>query len=55
MGGTGTALIAAVKCVCVWGRERGRGECGCRSGCDCVWVCGCKSVGEEGSVSVGQP
>ena len=43
----GTALIAAVNCVCGGG------------GGVCMWICGygcgCDCVGEEGSVWVGQP
>ena len=43
----GAASIAAVNmymyvCVCVGGG-------------DCVWVCGCDCMGEEGSVWVGKP
>ena len=50
----GTALIAAVKYVCV-GERDGERERECVCGSDCMGGCGCDSVGEGGSVWVGQP
>ena len=46
----GTVLIAAVKYVCVFGRECEGSVCVC----DCVGGCGCDCVGVEGSVWVVQ-